>query len=105
MQTHKWLACILLAAGVACAAWSLTHGQQTSAPPADPSFEPTAASRPAAGRLPRDLAKLSPLQRQMVLSAQRGADWLRRANRADGRFEPGCIPALRVPLEGDHYLR
>jgi hypothetical protein len=53
----------------------------------------------------RDLSKLSPLQRQMDLSAERGADWLYRANRADGRFVPGYVPALNVVLEGDHYLR
>jgi hypothetical protein len=41
----------------------------------------------------------------MYLSAQSGADWLRRANRADGRFLAGYVPALKTPLEGDHYLR
>jgi hypothetical protein len=41
----------------------------------------------------------------MYVSAQRGAEWLRRANRTDGRFDPGWAPALRVPLEADHYLR
>jgi hypothetical protein len=51
------------------------------------------------------LAKLSLLQRQMYLSAQRGADWLHRANRPDGRFVYGYLPALHQPLEGDHYLR
>lgn len=46
----------------------------------------------------------SPLQRQMDQSAQRGADWLRRANGPDGRFVPGYAPALRAVLDGDHYL-
>jgi hypothetical protein len=41
----------------------------------------------------------------MYLSAQRGADWLHRANRPDGRFVYGYLPALHKPLEGDHYLR
>ena len=41
----------------------------------------------------------------MYLSAQRGGDWLCRANQADGRFIHGCLPALKAPLEGDHYLR
>src|SRR5262249_22510159 len=54
---------------------------------------------------PRDLAKLSPLQRQMYLSAQRGADWLYRANRPDGRFQYGFIPSLKTNVDGDHYLR
>src|SRR5262249_41846693 len=51
-----------------------------------------------------DLSRLSLLQQQMYLSAQRGAEWLRRANRQDGRFASGYIPALKTPLEGDHYL-
>jgi hypothetical protein len=41
----------------------------------------------------------------MYLSAQRGADWLCRTNQADGRFMHGYLPALKAPLEGDHYLR
>src|SRR5207237_2228486 len=46
-----------------------------------------------------------PLQTQRWLSAQRGAEWLYRANGPDGRFTYGVVPALRAPLEGDHYLR
>jgi hypothetical protein len=49
--------------------------------------------------------KLSPLQRQFDLSARRGADWLCRCNRPDGRFVGGHFPALRKNLEGDDYLR
>jgi hypothetical protein len=41
----------------------------------------------------------------MYLSAQRGAEWLARTNRADGHFDNGYVPALRVVLEGDHFLR
>jgi hypothetical protein len=41
----------------------------------------------------------------MYLSAQRGGEWLQRANRSDGRFVYGYIPSLKTPLEGDHYLR
>lgn len=54
---------------------------------------------------PRDLAKLTVLQQQMLLCAQRGADWLRRANGPDGRFTHGYLPDLKVPLEGDSYMR
>jgi hypothetical protein len=80
---------------------SLGHGQDRPAPAtAVPKPAPRQADPPA-----RDLSKLSPLQRQMELSAQRGADWLFRANRSDGRFIPGYVPALRAELEGDHYLR
>ena len=52
-----------------------------------------------------DLSKYNPLQKQMYLSASRGADWLARANRSDGRFVYGYLPALKANLEGDHYLR
>jgi hypothetical protein len=41
----------------------------------------------------------------MYLSASRGGDWLARANRSDGRFAYGYLPALKANLEGDHYLR
>jgi hypothetical protein len=41
----------------------------------------------------------------MELSARGGAEWLCRANRPDGRFVPGYIPALRAVCENDHYLR
>ncbi|MGE3806827.1 MAG: hypothetical protein AB7K24_19335 [Gemmataceae bacterium] len=53
----------------------------------------------------KDPAKLSPLTKQMYLSAQRGADWLYRMNGNDGRFVYGYVPALNQVLEGDHYLR
>src|SRR5262249_48886862 len=46
-----------------------------------------------------------PLQRQMYEATLRGAHWLHRANRNDGRFIYGYIPALKTVLEGDHYLR
>jgi hypothetical protein len=41
----------------------------------------------------------------MAISAVRGADWLYRANRTDGRFFYGYLPALKSVLEGDNYLR
>jgi hypothetical protein len=54
---------------------------------------------------PRDLSHLTPLQQQMLLVAQRGADWLFRMNSDKGRFIPGYLPALKQEMEGDHYLR
>ncbi len=68
----------------------------TAAPP---------ASRPSAPTTKRDLSKLSMLQRQFHLCAQRGTQWLQRANRTDGRFINGYIPSLRAPIEGDDFLR
>jgi hypothetical protein len=41
----------------------------------------------------------------MYLSALSGADWLHRANREDGRFVYGYLPAVNLVMEGDHYLR
>src|SRR5258708_4906744 len=96
----------LVLAGGRFAALSLTRGQEPT--PTTGSGNPVAESRiePAKAEQPRpDLSKLPPLQQQMFLSVQRGADWLRRANRADGRFVYGFVPSLKVPLEGDHYLR
>jgi hypothetical protein len=97
-----WLAGGLVAGATGIGALSLGRGQEGPAPgPGKPaSTPPVAPARPA-----RDLSKLSELQRLMYLSAQRGADWLQRANRLDGRFVYGYVPALRTPLEGDHYLR
>jgi hypothetical protein len=51
-----------------------------------------------------DLRKLTLAQRQFYLSGQRGAEWLQRANRPDGRFVFGHVPALRTSLEGNDYL-
>lgn len=79
------------------------------APPARPAPPPT-ASVPSAhaaadeGTL-KDFARLTPLERQMCLATQRGADWLLRANRSDGRFVHGYVPDLKVLVDGDHYLR
>jgi hypothetical protein len=110
MHTWKaWLACIPLLASVGFLAFSLTHGQERSTPSSSTSGA-TAIHTPASSRdgtsLPtRDLSKLPQLHQQMYLSAARGGGWLFRANRADGRFVNGYLPALKAPLEGDHYLR
>ena len=63
-------------------------------------IKPNQDSSPGA----RDLAKVTPQQRHLYLSAKSGMEWLQRVNKADGRFLPGFIPALRVPLENDNYL-
>jgi len=51
-----------------------------------------------------DLSRLTDLQKQMPLCARRGAEWLFRMNEVKGRFVYGYVPALRVPLDGDHFL-
>src|SRR5262245_64703546 len=81
---------------------SLTHGQDRSAssPPPQRTIQPVAARvetlRPAV-----ELKQLTPLEQQFFVTARRGADWLRRANRPDGRFVPGYLPDLKTTLEGD----
>ena len=107
-----WLAGLLVIATGSFVAFSLTQGQErppqdTGTPastPAEPA-EPTQVFPEDGTRLAAMMAKLPPLQRQMLLSAERGADWLRRSNRSDGRFIYGYLPDLRIPLPGDHYLR
>lgn len=110
MNERIWLA---LGLGVAAfATYSLTLGQ---APPVDPparTINLGAGTAPVPAESPGTSAtnalepsKLSPLQRQMLLSAQRGADWLFRMNGVKGRFASGYVPALRADLDGDHYLR
>jgi hypothetical protein len=65
-----------------------------------PEQKPASSSKP----LQRDIAKLSVSQRNFYLSAQRGADWLQRANRPDGRFVYGYLPSLRAPMDGENYV-
>jgi len=105
-----WLLCLLVLAIGSFVAFSLTQGQERP-PQTAPASDPIESAEPAPGlgddgsRLAAMMAKLSPLQRQMLLSAERGADWLRRSNRSDGRFIYGYLPDLRIPLPGDHFLR
>jgi hypothetical protein len=104
-----WLAGLLILVTGGIAAMSLTEGQenpsQNVAPPGPNQPAHVAEAPGDSSRLAGALSKLPPLQQQMLLSAQRGADWLRRANRTDGRFVYGYLPDLRTTLLGDHYLR
>jgi len=93
---------------------SLTYGQERTTPPAQANATdakpplPGSLSplQPSSGRVsPTEIARLSPLQQQMVLAAQRGFDWLARMNGDNGRFLHGWLPAVKAPMEGDHYLR
>jgi hypothetical protein len=94
-----WLVGTLAIGAGGALALSLSQGQGQDRAPAK-------VSPPAVAPQPRiNLAKLPPFYRQMILSAQGGADWLGRLNDADGRFVYGLVPSLRTTLEGDHYLR
>lgn len=53
----------------------------------------------------RDFSKLDELDKEMLASCQRGADWLYRVNGTKGRFLYGCVPALNIVPDGDSYLR
>jgi hypothetical protein len=115
------IVCIALGVG-AFATWSLTRGQtpptkppaplptgvtEKAAPLPKPPPETPGTVQPVRAQVPGqpNLARYTPLQKQMYLSVQRGGDWLFRANRADGRFDPGYLPALASVMEGEHYLR
>src|SRR5438309_6504244 len=95
--------CCLAVAALGLVTFSWTRGQDGTVP--GPSADTKTTSDPTPKPPARDLSKLPPLQQQMYLSAQRGAEWLYRMNGADGRFAHGVVPALRTPLEGDHFLR
>jgi hypothetical protein len=93
---------------------SLTFGQDRPTIitiPRGPTTAPATAPQTVTGLQPApakqpEAEKLTPLGRQFKLSARAGGDWLCRANRPDGRFNYGCLPALiNSKLEGDHYLR
>ncbi|MBI3412300.1 MAG: hypothetical protein HY040_28610 [Planctomycetes bacterium] len=61
--------------------------------------------KPALARVAKhDLDKLTDKQRFFYLSGQRGLEWLKKANKPDGRFVYGFLPALSVPVEGDSFL-
>src|SRR5437762_532509 len=110
MRTRTaWLACglILSLGGFAALSWTRGQERTVAGPPQDPPPGPAAAARSVPQPAPpaHDLSKLTPLQKQMYLSAHRGAEWLYRQNGVQGRFAYGYLPALNTPMEGDHYLR
>ncbi len=93
---------LIAAAGVAVLIGYLPGRAQERAPaPASAASATPAPSVPAV----LDFHRLPPLQQQLALCAQRGADWLCRANRPDGRFVYGYLPDLKRPLEGEHFLQ
>jgi hypothetical protein len=87
------------------AALSFLRGQERPLTPPAPQSRDTVRST-APSPAPRDLSQLNDMQKETLLSAQRGAEWLYRMNTVKGRFTPGLAPALQdVVLEDDHYLR
>jgi hypothetical protein len=52
-----------------------------------------------------DRERMTPFVGQAYAAATAGTDWLARMqNPVTGRFINGWVPALNVPLEGDHFL-
>src|SRR2546421_5170437 len=112
MRLRIGIVCVLGLALAGFAAFSLLRGEER--PPTPP---PAPAARPAAAPVanapgsppvqpPHDFSKYTELQKDMLLSAQRGAEWLCRMNTVKGRFVHGLTPALPdVVLEGDNYMR
>ncbi len=103
---------------VAAMTFSLTRGQDRVSPARRPDaaprptpdkppreLPPPAPLSPVSKEPPRDFSKLGILQKEMLFSCQRGADWLYRMNGIKGRFLYGYVPALKIEAEGDHYLR
>ncbi|MHB1426044.1 MAG: hypothetical protein ACYC3I_23015 [Gemmataceae bacterium] len=100
---------LVLAGGMT---YSLIRGQEnnSSAPPASPAPQPApplASSQPIAAihGSPRDFSKLDEFPKEMLISCQRGAEWLWRINDLKGHFLHGYLPALSAPMEGENYLR
>jgi hypothetical protein len=114
MRPLTWLVSFLLLTLGGLAAFSLLRGQEGNpakpavpGQPSPPAADPQGTAPSTSPLLPANnkLAGMPPLKRHFYLSAQSGADWLVRNNRPDGRFDYGFEPALRMRLEGDHYLR
>jgi hypothetical protein len=51
-----------------------------------------------------DLSRLHPFHRVVYLSARRGTEWLWNANRPDGLFVSGHVPALKVELDDEQFV-
>ncbi len=97
-------------AAAAFTALSVLHGQDHPPSPTSPALPvpPPIAAPHNAAPVPsaRDFSKGSDLQKDMLLSARRGAEWLFRMNDMKGHFIHGREPALPdVVPEGDNYLR
>jgi hypothetical protein len=103
--SQVFLSGLVLLGGGGLVMLSLSAGQDRPAPGTAALTQPAGAPNQPAVRPSPDLSKWEFFPKQIYLSGQRGSEWLQRANRTDGRFVYGYIPALRTPLEGDSYLR
>src|SRR5262249_1876454 len=96
---------VLFLAGAATVTLSLLRGQERPAQNAAPAQTATLVqTTPAAAKL-RAGANLTAFQKEILLSAQRGADWTYRMHGVKGRFLEGRLPSVAQDVEGDHYVR
>jgi hypothetical protein len=121
-----WFPVLVVVAAGGLATWSLTHGQEAAPqkrvapriksskqqiPQGAQTEDPSESAAGSAPLIPDKDKKSSPpdentgnpLRQQMMLSAQRGGDWLFRMNDVDGRFLSGFNPALNLDIEGTHF--
>ncbi len=86
---------------------STREANQAANAAGSPAASPSSSSR-SSSLTPgpaRDFSKLDELPKEMLVSCQRGADWLSRINGTKGRFLHGYLPALNSEMEGDNFLR
>ena len=102
------LLAVVLFVGVTTLTLSLIRGQDkpTSGPAQEAANAPAARQNAPAPLAPaKDLSHLTGQAQQFLQTGQRGADWLFRMHGLKGRFQPGLMPALNQPLEGDSFMR
>jgi|SRR5579884_1154909 len=109
MRIRRFVVLLLILAGGMT--FSLIRGQEGSTPkqqdaplagaPPQPIAPTTALTKESARRF----SKLDAFAKEMLVSCQRGGQWLWRINDAKGRFLHGFAPALNSVLNGDNYLR
>ncbi len=109
MRIRRFVVLLLILAGGTT--FSLIRGQEgssTKQQEAAPTVAPPVAVPPSTALTngsTRRFSKLDAFAKEMLVSCQRGGQWLWRVNDAKGRFLHGYVPALNSVLEGDNYLR
>jgi hypothetical protein len=93
-----WLLLVVL---VPLAVLGLLFGTQAQTPP---TVLPDKTVKPVETVKPRDGSKVLEGAQPIFRSAHRAMDWLKRTNKADGRFVYGFQPALCVTLDGDNFV-
>lgn len=107
MRIRSFVVLLLILAGGMT--FSLIFGQEGSSPKqqdAAPAVTQSVADASGSSHgSARRFSKLDAFTKEMLVSCQRGGEWLWRINDAKGRFLHGYAPALNSVLDGDNYLR